>query len=144
MRFVLKKIVSPFWQWILVLVLIPSLELFLFLHFFGTAGTLLTMFVCGLLGVSLAYRTGNYYWAELNQHLDRGETPMLPALHGVLVLFAVLLMVLPGILTGLVGLFLLLPLTRAFVVSYLILQIEARRLQERKKNAPFPPEIIDV
>jgi UPF0716 protein FxsA len=84
------------------------------------------------------------YWIELNQQLDRGEMPTLPVLHGTLILLAALFMILPGLLTSLFGLFLLFPLTRSFVVSYLVLRFEAYRLQTRQGNAPHSPEIIDV
>ena len=145
MRFkFLKKIISPFWRWALYLVLIPILELFLLLSFIGTWLTLLSMLVCGLLGVFIACRTSLYYWTELNRQMDRGETPTLPVLHGVLILSAVLFMILPGLLTSLLGLFLLFPLTRSFVVSYLMLQFEAYRLRTRQGNAPHSPEIIDI
>ena len=144
-----KKIISPFWRWALFLVLLPILELFLLLNlpvsgFFGQGLTLSSMFVSGLLGVLIARREGLRYWIELNQQLDRGEMPTLPVLHGTLILLAALFMILPGLLTSLFGLFLLFPLTRSFVVSYLVLRFEAYRLQTRQGNAPHSPEIIDV
>jgi UPF0716 protein FxsA len=142
----LKKIISPFWRWALFLVLLPILELFLLLNFFvfGQWLTLVSMLVSGLLGVLIARREGLRYWVELNQQLDRGETPTLPVLHGVVILLAALLMILPGLLTSLFGLFLLFPLTRSLVVSYLVLRFEAYRFQNRQGNAPHSPETIDV
>ena len=141
MRFpVLNKIITPFWRWALLLILIPVLELFLF-NFWFTLGNML---VSGLLGAFLARREGRRYWIELNQQLDSGETPTLPVLHGVLVLLAALFMILPGILTSLFGLFLFFPLTRSLVVSYLVLQFESYRLRVRKGNASYSPDTIDI
>ena len=102
------------------------------------------MFVSGLIGVFIAYREGWHYWREFNQQLDRGKTPGLPVLHGVLILAAALFMILPGLLTSLFGLFLLFPITRALVVSYLVLRFEAYRHQTRQGNAPHSSDIIDV
>ena len=146
MRFLqkIKKIIAPFWRLVFLLVLIPVLELFVLLFFFGTWLTLLSVFVSGLLGVLLAYREGWRAWTEWNQCLDRGDTLVQPTLHGVLILSATLFMVLPGLLTSLVGLFLLFPLTRSFVVSYLVLQFEAQRLRTQTNNTPRSPEIIDI
>jgi len=102
------------------------------------------MGISGLIGLLLAYPKGKFYWAELNQQLDRGEIPTLPVLHSIVILLAVFLMILPGVLTSLIGLFLLFPLTRAFVVSYLLLQFEAQRLHAKKNKTSSPPEVIDV
>jgi UPF0716 protein FxsA len=135
MRFYpLKKIISPFWRWALLLVLFPALELFLLLYFCYQWFVLLSMFVSGLLGVFIARREGLRCWIELNQQLDRGETPTVSVLHGALILLAAMLMVLPGLQTSLFGLFLLFSLTRSFVVSYLVLRFDAYRLQARERK----------
>jgi UPF0716 protein FxsA len=144
MRFRVRKIVTPLGRLILLLVLIPMLELFLWLFFFSPWITLLCMLISGLFGVIVAYRQGSHYWIELNRCLDRGETPTLPALHGILILSAMFLMIVPGVLTSLFGLLLLFPITRSFIVSYLVLRFEAQRLHTRKSNAPDSPEIIDI
>ena len=145
MRFLsLNKVITPFWRWALFLVLLPILELFLLLYFVGNLFTLLSIFVSGLIGMYIAQRKGLHYWIELNRQLDNGETPTLPVLHGVLILLAALFMILPGLLTSLFGLFLLFPLTRSFVVSYLVLQFESYRLRIRRGNVPHSPDIIDV
>ena len=102
------------------------------------------MLVSGLIGVFIAYREGWHYWVEWNQQLDRGEPPTLPVLHGVLILLAALFMILPGLLTSLFGLFLLFPLTRTFVVSYLVLRFESYRFQTRQRNSSRSPETIDI
>jgi len=102
------------------------------------------MLVSGLLGVFIAWKVSGHYWVELNRQLDCGEMPTLPALHGVLILLAVLLMIMPGLLTSLIGLILLFPFTRFLVVSHLVLQFESYRLKTREGNAIRSPEIIDV
>ena len=140
----ISKFITPFWRWALFLMLLPIGELCLLLHFFGNLFTLLSMFVSGLIGVFIARQKGLHYWFELNRQLDRGETPTLPVLHGVLILLAVLFMILPGLLTSLFGLFLLFPLTRSLVVSYLVLQFEAYRLRNRQGNTSHSSDIIDV
>jgi len=139
----LKKFVSPFWRLVLLLVLLPTLELFFSIYFFKM-WVIPLMFVSGLIGVFIAYREGRHCWKDLNRQLDRGETPVLPALHGILILLAVLFMILPGLLTSLFGLFLLFPITRALVVSYLVLRFEVYRRQTRQENSSHSPDIIDV
>jgi len=139
-----NKATFRFWRTALPLVLLPVAELAVLLFFCGTWFTLLSVLVGGLLGAFLAHRQGVRCWIELNRQLDRGEIPAVPALNGVLVLLAALLLMLPGLLTSLFGLFLFFPLARSLVVSYLVLYFEAHRLQTQRRNAPSPPEIIDV
>ena len=149
MRSLFKKILSPFWRLVFLLVVIPMLEVFFLIHFLGEWLTLLSMFLSGLLGVFLAYREGWRYWHEMNQRLDRGESSAQPALHGVLIIMGALFMILPGLMTSLFGIFLLFPMTRSLVMSYLVLRFEAHRHQARRGNTPrgdtpHSPEIIDI
>jgi len=114
------------------------------LSFLSNWFTVLSVLVGGLLGAFLARRAGVRCWIELNRQLDRGETPTVPVLNGVLILLAALLLILPGLFTSLVGLVLFFPLIRTFFVSYIVLHFEAQRLQTRKRDAPSQPEIIDI
>jgi len=139
-----NKAVFRFWRTVLPLVLIPVVELALLLWICKPLLTVLSVLIGGLLGAFLARRQGIRCWIELNRQLDHGETPTVPALNGVLILLAALLLTLPGLLTSLLGLLLLFPFTRSFVVSYMVLQFEAHRLCTRKGSTPRSPEIIDI
>lgn len=139
-----NKAAFRFWRTALILVLIPVGELALMLWFLGQPFTILSVLAGGLIGAFLARRAWVRCWIELNRQLDRGETPTVPVLNGVLILLAALLLILPGLLTSLVGLVLFLPLTRTFLVSYIVLSFEAQRLQTRKKDDSLPPEVIDI
>jgi len=139
-----RRAAFRFWRTALPLVLMPAAELALLLYFFGILFTLLNVLIGGLFGAFLARRQGVRCWMEFNRQLDHGETPTVPVLSGVLILLAVLLLILPGFLSGLAGLVLLFPPTRAFVISYLVLYFEAHRLQKRKREAPSAPEVIDI
>jgi len=139
-----NKATFRFWRTALPLVLIPVGELTLMLLFCYQWFVVLSVLVGGLLGVFLARRTGVRCWTELNRQLDRGETPTVPVLNGVLILLAAGLLLLPGLLTSLIGLVLFLPLTRTFIVSYIVLRFNAQRLQTRKQHTPSSPEVIDI
>ena len=126
------------------MVLLPILELFLLLAFFGQWLTLLSMFIGGVVGMYLAHREGTKHWIELNKYLDRGESPTIPIINITLVVVGALFMILPGLLTCLFGLFLLFPLTRFLVATHLVLQFESYRLRTQRGNVSPSPEIIDV
>jgi len=139
-----NKATFRFWRTALPLVLIPVAELGLLLFFFGTWFTLLSVLIGGLLGAFLAHRAGARCWIEFNRQLDRGEIPTVSALNGVLILLAALLLILPGFLTSLFGLVLFFPLTRTFVISYLMLYFDSHRIQARKRDTPSSPDVIDI
>ena len=139
-----SKAAFRFWQTALPLVLIPVAELALMLFFCQPWFTVSSVLVGGLFGAYLARRTGIRCWIELNRQLDCGETPTVPALNGVLILFAAMLLILPGLLTSLIGLALFFPLTRTVIVSYIVLRFNAQRLQTRNRASQTPPEIIDI
>jgi len=133
-----------FWRTALILVSIPVVELALMLYFLSNWFTVLSVLIGGLLGAFLAHRAGASCWIEFNRQLDRGETPTVPTLNGVLIFLAALLFVLPGLLTSLVGLVLFFPLTRTFIISYLVLHFKTHRLQTRKRDDSQSPETIDI
>lgn len=144
MRNPFNKAAFRFWRTALPLVLIPVAELGLLLFFFGPWLTLLSVLIGGLLGAFLAHRAGVRCWIEFNRQLDRGETPTVSALNGVLILLAALLLMLPGLLTSLLGLVLFVPLTRTFMISYLVLFFESHRLQTGQRESTSSPEVIDI
>ena len=139
-----NKAAVRFWRTALPFVLIPVAELALMLCFCLPWFIVSSVLVGGLLGAHLARRTGVRCWTELNRQLDRGETPTVPALNGVLILLAAVLLILPGLLTSLIGLILFFPLTRTFIISYIVLRFNAQRLQTRNGNTQSPPDIIDI
>ena len=143
-----------FFRIVLVFTLLPVLEL-LGLWFcsgiFGPFGLLFTILVIvgtGLIGAFLARYQGLNCWLELNRQLDRGETPAQPIMHGILILFAAILLIVPGLITDFFGILLLIPPIRSLVISHIRLRFEAYRAQTGHRGphhpSPEPPEVIDV
>lgn len=140
-----------FWRLALVFILFPVAELFvlwgygrLFGTFLGPPITLLTLVGTALLGAAVAKRQGLRCWLELHRELDRGETPTLPILHGFCILLAGLLLVMPGLITDMLGLLLLVPPVRSFVIARALTRFEAYRLRRRDQVSPESPEVIDI
>jgi UPF0716 protein FxsA len=114
---------SAYWQTAALLVLLPIADLFI-LSFFGWWFTLLSMAIGGFAGAAIIRWQGLHYWYALNEQISRKEMPAAPVLHSSLILLAGILAVMPGILTGMIALFLFFPLTRAFAVSYIMLRFD--------------------
>ena len=136
-----------FWRLALLFVLLPTLDLlglWFFSSVFGLLTTLLLVVGTGIFGVLLAKRQGLHCWLELNRQLDYGETPTLPIMNGILVFLAAGLLIIPGIITDVFGLLLLIPPVRRLVISHILLRFEAYRAQTRRRQAPKDPDVIDI
>ena len=135
-----------FFRLALLLTFLPSLEflgLWWFSQGWGTAIVILAfVFGSAVLGVYLARRQGLRYWGEFNRQLDRGEEPTTTVLHGFLVFFGTMLLVVPGLLTSLIGLLLMVPLIRSLVITQIRLRFLAYRVQGQQY--PPPPDTIDI
>lgn len=138
-----------FWRLVLIFTLIPIIELLLIgfmtvMNVFGMVILLVFIVATGILGAALVRRQGLRCWSELNRQLDRGETPTVTAVNGVLILIAALCIIAPGLLSDFVGFLLLVPLVRALVVSHLLLRFESYRLQTGHVKSRSPEDVIDI
>lgn len=103
----------------------PVVELALLIRlgdWIGFWPTIAIIVVTGVVGTFLARREGLSVWKRFNARLGAGDLPGRELLDGVIILVAGALLVAPGVLTDVVGILGLLPVTRALV---------RRRLSER-------------
>lgn len=117
------------WLLLFLLVALPFAELAVIVQVAGAVGILDTvalLLIVSLVGVWLAKRAGLGVFARMRQAQLEGRTPSKEVADGALVLLAGGLLLLPGFLSDLVGILLLLPPTRA-VVRTLALRQFARR-----------------
>ncbi len=81
-------------------------------HLIGAGWTLLALLVIAVVGGYVVRREGAAAWRELNQALREGRSPSRRLADAALVLLAGLLLIVPGFLTDVLAVLLLLP-TRA-------------------------------
>ena len=84
-------------------------------HHIGVLPTLVLLVVISASGPWLVRRTGLGVWRRAQHRLAEGEVPGREIIDGVLLLAAGVLLTVPGFLTGIVGLLLLLPPVRSVV-----------------------------
>ena len=121
---------SPRLFLVLLFIILPLAEIFVLAEVGAALGGVLTVALVvfsAVLGALLLRHQGFYTLRQVRASLDRGEPPALPMLEGgVLVLAAVLLLV-PGFITDIVGLALLItPLRRTLVKGFLRRVLVAR------------------
>ena len=100
---------------LITLILIPILEIFLFIKIGGQIGafnTISLIFITAIIGVFYARYEGlNTLRTGLNQ-LIKNELPAYEMISGAAIAFAAILLIIPGFATDLIGFFLIFPLTR--------------------------------
>lgn len=112
--------------------ILPLLELVVVIKagtLFGAWNTIGLLLAIGLLGAWLARRQGRALWRKVVTELEQGRLPTDQILHGFLILIGGLLMVTPGFITDVFGLFLVIPFTRLVCLRFFKLWL-AKKLQK--------------
>ncbi len=98
--------------------IVPLIEIWILIQVgqqIGAFPTILLLILMSIAGGILAKREGLAVWTRFRSALSRGEVPSAEAVDGVLVLFGAALLLTPGFLTDVLGLALLIPVSRAGV-----------------------------
>ena len=108
---------------LITLILIPILEIFLFIKIGGQIGafnTISLIFITAIIGVFYARYEGlNTLRTGLNQ-LIKNELPAYEMISGAAIAFAAILLIIPGFATDLIGFLLIFPLTRKLLFGKFI------------------------
>ena len=112
-----------------LLLALPFIEIWAAFAVAGQIGGLLTfvlLVAMSALGVVLLKREGASVWRRANTEMAAGRVPTGALLDGVMVLVGGTLLVIPGFVTGVVGLLLLLPPVRTLLRPALLAWMTAR------------------
>ncbi len=105
---------------LLLIILIPVIEIYLFIKIgaqIGALTTILLIFITAVLGLYYARYEGlNTLKAGFVQ-LSKKETPAYEVISGAAIAFAALLLIIPGFATDLLGFFLIFPITRKIILN---------------------------
>lgn len=126
---------------IALLIVVPTAEIAVILTIGSQIGpwwTILLLVASAVLGSWLLRREGRRAYRALREALGAGRTPAAEAAEGAVVLLAGLLMILPGFLTDVSGLLLVLPPVRR-AVGRLVIRQFARRLPPEVAARVFGP-----
>ena len=110
-------------MWLLLLfIVVPVLEIWLFIIIGGTIGTYITLSIIlltAILGTFLVKAQGIYVLREIQSKFNELKNPTEPIVHGAMILFAGALLLTPGFFTDSVGFLLLIPGVRSVTFSWL-------------------------
>ena len=130
---------------LLVFIVVPIAELAVIIQVgeqIGVWWTIAILIADSVLGSLLMRSQGRAAWLRFNQALQSGRPPAREALDGVLVIFGGALLLTPGFLTDILGLVLLIPLTRALARRVLVKRFADRMIVAATSRAgagTWPP-----
>jgi UPF0716 protein FxsA len=102
----------------LVFVILPIAEIYVIIKVgeaIGILPTIALLIVDGFLGAALARSQGRLAWRRFNEAMAEGRVPAKEVYDGAAIIFGGALLLSPGFITDFLGLFLLLPPTRALL-----------------------------
>ena len=121
---------------LIALILVPIIEIYLFIKIGGQLGafnTISLIFVTAIIGVLYARYEGLNTLRSGFSQLIKNELPAYEIISGAAIAFAALLLIIPGFATDLIGFLLIFPLTRKIFFSKISKKFES----ETKIKKPY-------
>ena len=121
---------------LITLVLVPVVEIYLFIKIGGQIGafnTISLIFITAIIGVFYARYEGLNTLRSGFSQLIKNEAPIYEIISGAAIAFAALLLIVPGFATDLLGFLLIFPLTRKLFFGKMINKLKS----ETKIKKPY-------
>jgi len=127
---------------LLSLILIPALEIYLFIKIgsqIGAITTILLIFATAVVGVYYARYEGLNTIKSGFAQLKKNELPKYEMVSGAAIAFAALLLIIPGFATDIIGFLMIFPISRRYILDKFYLKIK-----KTKKNNFIDGEFEDI
>ena len=135
-------------MWLLLLfILVPLLEIWLFIlvgGFIGVYPTLFIILLTAILGTFLVKTQGINVLKEIQSKFNELENPTEPIAHGAMILFAGALLLTPGFFTDTVGFLLLLPKVRKVAFFWLSNKINLVKYPPSERSSSHKNKHSDI
>ena len=119
---------------ILTVILIPLIEIYLFIEIGGQIGagyTILFILLTAVIGLYFAKLEGiNTIRSGMNQ-LTNNQMPIYEMLSGAALAFAAVLLIIPGFATDIVGFLLIIPFTRNLLFKFITKRYEKTKVNDK-------------
>ena len=120
---------------ILTIIVIPIIEIYLFIKIgseIGAFTTIFLIFATAIIGVYYAKYEGINTLRSGFQQISKNQTPAYEVISGAAIAFAALLLIIPGFATDILGFLLIFPITRKFFFNNLSKKFKSNKTS--KKN----------
>ena len=128
---------------LLLIILIPALEIYLFIKIGSQIGAIITImliFTTAVVGIYYAKYEGLNTLKSGFAQLKRNEPPAYEMISGAAIAFAALLLIIPGFATDVIGFLLIFPISRRFIFDKFFIKIK----KKSKKNNFIDGEFEDI
>ncbi len=125
---------------------VPLIEIGLFITIGGWLTlwpTLAIVVLTAVLGALLIHRQGRQAMADIRGSMQRGD-PLMPLAHGGLILLAGIFLMTPGFFTDTLGLLLLIPPLRRWLIAILAQRIKMNMVVMGQSRHPARDDVIDA
>jgi UPF0716 protein FxsA len=115
------------WKILTFIIAMPIIDLYILVKASKSMGfwtTVMLIIVTGIAGYYLARSEGKVVISSINRELSRGRIPSDDLLTGVSILIGGIFLVVPGILTDIIGITMILPGTRDLYKKYIKKKLE--------------------
>ena len=120
---------------LLAIILIPVIEIFLFIKIgsqIGALNTILLIFATAIIGVFYARYEGLNTLRSGFVQIVKNELPAYEIISGAAIAFAALLLIIPGFATDILGFLMIFPLSRRLILGGLSSKFKKKRSDEKK------------
>lgn len=131
----------------LLFLLVPLIEIALFIQVGGVIGlfpTLAIVILTAVAGTILLRSQGSQVLAQIRGSMEDLRDPSEPLAHGAMVLFAGALLLTPGFFTDAVGLSLMIPGVRGRIFRFIRERIVIEEIRYGERHMPDEPDIVDA
>ena len=129
---------------LLLIILIPAIEIYLFIKIgsqIGAISTILLIFTTAVVGIYYAKYEGLNNLKSGFVQLSKNETPAYEMISGAAIAFAALLLIIPGFATDILGFLIIFPISRKFIFKKFAKKVSKK---ENKKNNFIDGEFEDI
>tara|TARA_Y100000389_G_C17080868_1_gene326563 strand:+ start:62 stop:493 length:432 start_codon:yes stop_codon:yes gene_type:complete len=122
---------------LLLLILIPAIEIFLFIKIgsqIGAITTILLIFTTAIIGVYYAKYEGFNTLKSGFTQINKNRAPTYEMISGAAIAFAAILLIVPGFATDIFGFLIIFPITRNFFLKRFFSKFKKKEGMNKKNN----------
>ena len=122
---------------LLSIILIPAVEIFLFIKIgsqIGAVTTILLIFTTAIVGVYYAKYEGLNILKSGFGQIGKNKAPTYEMLSGAAIAFAALLLIIPGFATDVIGFLIIFPVSRKFLLEKIFIKFKNKKAETEKNN----------
>ena len=131
---------------LLLIILVPVIEIFLFIKIgsqIGAITTIFLIFTTAIVGVYYAKYEGLNTLRSGFAQISNNKAPAYEVISGAAIAFAAILLIIPGFATDIIGFLIIFPITRNFFLEKIFLKFKEQE-NETKKNNFIDGEFEDI